>query len=321
MEDSLLFFQEEGQSKEKIYKILFTGLDGAGKTSIILALQREYSKIALLEPTRGAQRSNFKFLGKEISEWDLGGQKSYRISYLKNPSKYFEDTEIAIYVIDILDPSRVLESLSYFYDVIEKFRELKIEPPIYVFFHKYDPKLIQNVKNEIDSEIQKLQEEIVETANYRMIRFYRTSIYDPFTIMSPMSKMLLELFPKSELLQRTIEEYAKKLDCEGLIIVDKNSIILGSCFKDDDSKKKLSGTIAYFLSLNDVFEEMELEKQEDQILLKKSGNHFIFKPVTIKETPLPYYMLGLKKHNQFDTDFLNQDFNAFVSIFKDIVKS
>ena len=321
MEDSLLFFQEEGQSKEKIYKILFTGLDGAGKTSIILALQREYSKIALLEPTRGAQRTNFKFLGKDITEWDLGGQKSYRISYLKNPSKYFEDTEIAIYVIDILDPSRVLESLSYFYDVIEKFRELKIEPPIYVFFHKYDPKLIQNVKNEIDSEIQKLQEEIVETANYRMIRFYRTSIYDPFTIMSPMSKMLLELFPKSELLQRTIEEYAKKLDCEGLIIVDKNSIILGSCFKDDDSKKKLSGTIAYFLSLNDIFEEMELEKQEDQILLKKSGNHFIFKPVTIKETPLPYYMLGLKKHNQFDTDFLNQDFNAFVSIFKDIVKS
>ena len=110
MEDSLLFFPEDGQSKEGVYKILFTGLDGAGKTSIILTLQREYSKIALLEPTRGAQRNNFKFLGKEISEWDLGGQKSYRISYLKNPSKYFEDTEIAIYVIDILDTSRVLES-------------------------------------------------------------------------------------------------------------------------------------------------------------------------------------------------------------------
>jgi len=321
LEDSLLFFPEEGQSKEKIYKILFTGLDAAGKTSIILALQREFSKIALLEPTRGAQRSNFKFLGKEISEWDLGGQKSYRISYLKNPSKYFEDTEIAVYVIDILDPSRVLESLSYFYDVIEKFRELKIEPPIYVFFHKYDPKLIQNVKNEIDTEIQKLQKEIVETAKYRMIKFYRTSIYDPFTIMSAMSKMFLELYPKSELIQKTIEEYAKKLDCEGLIIVDKNSIILGSCFQDEDSKKKLNGTIAYFLSLNDVFEEMELEKQEDQILLKKSGNYFIFKPVTINETTLPYYLLGLKKHKPFDTQFLNEDYNTFVSVFKEIIRN
>ena len=313
MEDSLLFFPEEEQSKEKIYKILFTGLDGAGKTSIILALKREFSKIALLEPTRGARRNNFKFLGREISEWDLGGQKSYRISYLKNPSKYFEDTEIAIYVIDILDKSRALESLSYFYDVIEKFRELKIQPPIYILFHKYDPKLIHSVKNEIETEIQKLQKEIVETANYRMLKFYRTSIYDPFTIMSAMSKMLLELFPKSELIQRTIEEYAKKLDCEGLIIVDKNSIILGSCFKDEDSKNKLSGTIAYFLSLNDVFEEMELEKQ--------SGNYFIFKPVTIKETTLPYYLLGLKKHAPFDAEFLNEDFSAFVNVFKEIVKN
>ncbi len=284
LEDSLLFFQEEEKSKEKTYKILFTGLDAAGKTSIILALQREFSKIALLEPTRGALRNNFKFLGREISEWDLGGQKSYRISYLKNPSKYFEDTEIAIYVIDILDNSRVLESLSYFYDVIEKFKELKIAPPINIFFHKYDPKIIKNVKNEIENEIQKLQKEIVETANYRMIKFYRTSIYDPFSIMSAMSKILLELFPKSELIQKTIEEYARKLDCDGIIIVDINSIILGSCFKDDDSKKKLSSTIAYFLSLNDVFEDMGLEKQEDQIILKKSGNYFVFKPVIIKET-------------------------------------
>ncbi len=321
LEDSFLFYPEESQSREEISKILFTGLDGSGKTSVILTLQREYSKIALLEPTRGAQRSKFKLLGREISEWDLGGQKSYRIAYLKNPSKYFEDTEIAIYVIDILDTSRVLESLSYLYDVIEKFRELKIQPPIYIFFHKYDPKLIRSVKNEIEIEIQKLQKEIVETANYRMIKFYRTSIYDPFTIISAMSKMLLELFPKSELIQRTIEEYAKKLECEGLIIIDKNSIILGSCFKDEDSKKKLSGTIAYFLSLNDVFEEMELEKQEDHILLKKSDNHFIFKPVTMKETNLPYYMLGLKKHNPFDIQFLNKEFNAFVNIFKDIIRN
>ena len=70
-------------------KILFTGLDDAGKTSIILALQREFSKIAVIKPSRGAQRRIFEFLGKEISEWDLGGQISYRISYLKNPSKFF----------------------------------------------------------------------------------------------------------------------------------------------------------------------------------------------------------------------------------------
>jgi len=321
LEDSILFFHEEEQPKEKTYKILFTGLDGAGKTSIILALQREFSKIAIIEPTRGANRTTFKLLGREVSEWDLGGQKSYLISYLKNPGKYFDDTEIAIYVIDILDASRIIESLSYLYDVVEKFEELKIEPPINIFFHKCDPKLIHNVEKEIEKQINELKKEIIETANYEKIYFFCTSIYEPYTIISSMSQILLELYPKSQLIQKTIEEFAKKLDCEGLIIIDKNSIILGSCFKDDESKKLLSSTIAYFLTLNDIFLEMEIEQQEDQIIVRKSEKYFLFKPILLKEIDLPYYMLVLKKHNPFDIYFINKDFTAFVNIFRDIIKS
>ena len=321
MEDSLLFYEKEGDSKEKTYKILFTGLDGAGKTSIIFALKREFSKIALIEPTRGALRSSFKLLGREITDWDLGGQKRYLISYLKNPNKYFDETELAIYVIDILDASRIKESLSYFYDVVDKFKELKIEPPINIFFHKYDPKLIHSVEAQIQSEMLALKKEITETVNYEKIQFFTTSIYNPYTIMSAMSKMLLDLFPKAELLQKTIEEFARKLDCEGLIIVDKNSIILGSCFKDDESKKLLSSTIAYFLTLNDVFEEMGIEQQEDQIVVKKMGKYFLFKPITLRKTTLPYYMLVLKSHHPFWIYFINKDFKVFVNMFNEIVKS
>jgi len=321
LEDSLLFYEKEGDSKEKTYKILFTGLDGAGKTSIIFALKREFSKIALIEPTRGALRSSFKLLGREITDWDLGGQKRYLISYLKNPNKYFDETEIAIYVIDILDASRIKESLSYFYDVVDKFKELKIEPPINIFFHKYDPKLIHSVEAQIQSEMLALKKEITETVNYEKIQFFTTSIYNPYSIMNAMSKMLLDLFPKSELLQKTIEEYARKLDCEGLIIVDKNSIILGSCFKDDESKKLLSSTIAYFLTLNDVFEEMGIEQQEDQIVVKKMGKYFLFKPVTLRKTTFPYYMLVLKSHHPFWIYFINKDFKAFANMFNDIIKS
>ena len=120
-------------------KILFTGLDNAGKTSIIYGIQREFSKIALLKPTRGAQRRIFEFMGREIAEWDLGGQVSYRISYLKNPNKYFDGTEICIFVLDVQNKSRVAEAISYFQDVIHQFNQLEIEPLVYVFFHKYDP--------------------------------------------------------------------------------------------------------------------------------------------------------------------------------------
>jgi len=149
LEDSLIFHEKEQESIEKAYKILFIGLDGAGKTSIISALHREFSQIALIEPTRGAQRSSFKLLGRQISEWDLGGQKKYLISYLNNPNKYFDGTEVAIHVIDILDGPRIKESLSYLYDVVDKFKEMKIEPQIVILFHKFDPKLIHSVEKQI----------------------------------------------------------------------------------------------------------------------------------------------------------------------------
>lgn len=321
MDDSLIFNEKEEEPKEKTYKILFTGLDGAGKTSIILALQREFSKIALIEPTRGAQRTSFKLLGKQITEWDLGGQKSYLVSYLENPSKYFDDTEIAIYVIDILDASRFKESLSYLYDVVDKFKELNIEPYINIFFHKYDPKLIHNVEKQIKSEILALNKDIVKRVNYEKLQFFTTSIYNPYTIMNAMSKILLNLYPKSELLQKTIEKFAKKLDCEGLLITDKNSIILGSCFKDNESKKLLSSTIAYFLTLNDVFEDMGMDQQEDQIVVKKMGKYFLFKPVTLKEKALPYYMLVLKSHDPMGIYYINKDFDAFAHMFNNLIKS
>ncbi|MHA2018356.1 MAG: ADP-ribosylation factor-like protein, partial [Promethearchaeota archaeon] len=39
-------------SRETTEKILFTGLDNSGKTSIIKVLQKEISQIAMLKPTR-----------------------------------------------------------------------------------------------------------------------------------------------------------------------------------------------------------------------------------------------------------------------------
>ncbi|MHA1856854.1 MAG: ADP-ribosylation factor-like protein, partial [Promethearchaeota archaeon] len=88
-------------SRETTEKILFTGLDNSGKTSIIKVLQKEISQIAMLKPTRQAQRKIFEYLGKDISEWDLGGQKRYRISYLREPTKYFDRSNVCIYVIDV----------------------------------------------------------------------------------------------------------------------------------------------------------------------------------------------------------------------------
>ncbi len=308
--------------EEKIIskKILFTGLDDAGKTSIILALQREFSKVANIQPTRGAQRRIFQFLGKEISEWDLGGQTTYRISYLKNPDKFFEGTEIAIYVVDIQNRERLAESLSYLNDVIVEFKKLQINPPINIFFHKYDPTLIKATKDELETLILNLKKKINNIINYNKLYFFETSVYSLPSIMNAMSEILLELYPKSRLLKKTIEEFAIKLNCQGIVVIDKNSLIIGSFFKDHETGEILTRSMPYFLTLNDSFQlEGVSQKNQDQMVVHRFGKYFLFKEILLKESGVPYYILIVKGDNPWDLYFSSKDFRAFIQMLRDII--
>lgn len=301
-------------------KILFTGLDSAGKTSIILSLKREFSKIAILSPTRGAQRRVFEFLGKNISEWDLGGQKTYRIAYLKNPSKYFENTEIAIYVIDIQDKKRIPEALDYLKDVIAKFEELETEPPIYIFFHKFDPVLERSAYNEYSDLTINLKEDIKEIANYKRLYFYNTSIYDLPSLIKAMSEILLTLYPKSELIDKTIEGFSQKVGSEGVVVIDDNSLLIGSYFKNDEIKEILNSSTPYFLTLNDSFKAAESKggvrrDPENNVLVQRYNKYFIFKQISLKKDVPPYYLLLVKD----DPTYNKEDIESFSNLLKQIL--
>jgi len=63
-------------------KIILSGLDNVGKTSFILSVDRKFSKLIGLKPTRGADVSSIEALGTNIFLWDLGGQKRYQEGYL-----------------------------------------------------------------------------------------------------------------------------------------------------------------------------------------------------------------------------------------------
>lgn len=312
-----MYLKKEEPQKPEPSKLLFTGLDDAGKTSIILSLQREFSKIAVLSPTRGAQRRVFDFLGKEISEWDLGGQISYRISYLKNPGKFFEGTEIAIYVIDVQNKPRIPEAISYFKDVIKQFYELEIEPPIYVFLHKYDPALRRGARNEMENLIIDLKEKVKSATDYKEIYFYETSIYDFGTIIKAMSEILLSLYPKSELIEKTIIEFAKKIDSEGVVVIDDNSLVIGAYYKNEETKHLLTASTPYFLTLSDSLQYTGVQENryEDRMLLQRFGKNFIFKQITLKKESTPYYLLLLKD----DPVFQKEDFETFANIIKEII--
>jgi len=304
------------QDRPDANKILFTGLDYSGKTSIITALQREFSKIALLKPTKSAQRRIFEFLGRDIAEWDLGGQKSYRIAYLKNPSKYFDNTDVAIYTIDIQDTERFPEAISYFNDVMVQFTKLMINPPICIFFHKQDPALLRSASNEINERITNLKEKIRKAALYDKIYFYNTSIYDFSSIIKAMSEILLALYPKSELIEKTIQEFSKKVNSDGVVALDDNSLVIGSYYKNEEVKNMLNASMPYFLTLNDSLQQNKTSQDPDnQMIVQRFGKFFIFKQITLKEGAPPYYLLLLKNVPHFN----NEDFYSLANLMKEIL--
>ncbi|MFX0141895.1 MAG: hypothetical protein ACFFDN_50125, partial [Candidatus Hodarchaeota archaeon] len=165
-----------------------------------------------------------------------------------------------------------------------------------------------------------LKKKIKEDIKYDDMHFFQTSIYDLFTIIKAMSEILLELYPKAELLEKTIEEFAIKLNCEGLMIIDDNSLIIGSYFKDDTSKNLLNETVGYFLTLNDSFLKMGLGQDDDQMLIHKLGKYFLFKQIKLSEASLPYYILMVKDSNPFDLYFIRKEHLTFINVLQEIVR-
>ena len=87
-------------------KIVFAGLDNAGKTSFLIALRQKYNfheRVKKLKPTIKIDYSSFNFLNRHtINFWDMGGQAKYRKIYVNNPI-YFTSTDYLYFLIDVQD--------------------------------------------------------------------------------------------------------------------------------------------------------------------------------------------------------------------------
>ncbi|MFX0141956.1 MAG: ADP-ribosylation factor-like protein [Candidatus Hodarchaeota archaeon] len=172
-------------------KIIFMGLDNAGKTSILRILKRELTPEATkdLKPTTGVNTEELVINNEKIIVWDFGGQTSFREEYFQRKDYYFSYVDTVIYVIDIQDPDRHEESIKYFLDIISVIKLQKLVPKFIVFLHKSDPEL-QNSK--IYEELyQDLSEKIKKI--FKPLKFsseiFKTSIYSEAQLNQIMKKL------------------------------------------------------------------------------------------------------------------------------------
>ena len=98
---TLLQAIRKAKMKEREMRILFLGLDNAGKTTIVRKFAGE--DVSTIQPTLGFNIKTLIHRDYRLNTWDIGGQKTIR-SYWRN---YFESTDGIIWVVDSTNIDRM----------------------------------------------------------------------------------------------------------------------------------------------------------------------------------------------------------------------
>jgi small GTP-binding protein len=218
---------------EDLIKIIIAGLDNAGKTSIITALNKKYDfhkDIISLTPTIKVEYHAMTFLNKKTIFWDMGGQEKYRKQYREKQDLYFAGTDLILYIIDIQDEKRFDTSLEYLDMILETFKTNEMDVPLIVSFHKFDPDIRNN--DQVVDNINYLREIILKRYPSFKILFQQTSIYDIISIIQLISYGLSVFDEKFFDLSDLLENYLEEFNSKALIVFDKNGIIISEFYND-----------------------------------------------------------------------------------------
>ena len=241
-------------------KVILSGLDNAGKTSILTALDKKYDfqkKILKLKPTVRVNYHQTKFLGKNIYFWDMGGQEKYRELYESKLDVYFDKASLFIYIIDIQDFARYESSIEYLTKLLSYIEENELDVPLIVAFHKFDPELRDDTA--IIKNVQELSDKIIKLKQLKML-FLQTSIYDIYSILHLVSSAL-SIFNDNHLkLKELCENYLNDFGGKSIILFDQNGFIISEYYTES-----LDYNI-YLELLNSITEQIILLKkiQEEQ---------------------------------------------------------
>ena len=282
-------------SQTRQIKILFAGLDRSGKSSFVLGIEKKYSEIIKVLPTKGVSREISELFGAQLIRWELGGQKSYRDQYLKESEVYLYNVDLLFFLIDVQDLKRREEGLKYFKRLIESLENIDDYPPIVLCFHKTDPdiKNDKRIRENIEFIIMSIQE---FTQNY-YIKIFETSIFDHWSLVSAFSYGISRLSPNREIFRKQLEWFANKTDSEAILLLNEKAIILSNFSRDDVSGKVFEISAPHFQTLYKTFKEFKILKKD---FLVSSGisqtKKILFKKLNIEKFNL-YLLLFISSED------------------------
>ena len=101
----------------EIYKIIFLGLDFAGKTSILKILEGSYSGLDKIKPTLGPKRTAYDILGFKIMNWDLINEASQIIKKGMEKTEFSKINirDLSEFYTEVFDYLKKLKDYDYIY--------------------------------------------------------------------------------------------------------------------------------------------------------------------------------------------------------------
>lgn len=208
-------------------KIIFAGLDSAGKTSFLNTLEEKYSTLTKMKPTLGPDRREFSIFGFTVSNWDLGGQKVYRSTYLQPDQKerYFSSINTLFYIFDLQDEGRDDEAFEYLKAIIDTLKELEEKPNIVICWHKCDKDI--EIKPETATRIQMLEDRLAKVVVPFKVKTFKTTIFDKWTLLKAFSQGLINVSPKAVIIESQLKDFARKTFSSAVMLLDSNHLTIG----------------------------------------------------------------------------------------------
>ncbi|MBS7249126.1 MAG: 50S ribosome-binding GTPase [Candidatus Freyarchaeota archaeon] len=234
----ILVAVSEGNFKDR-KKIVFAGLDNAGKTAIIHTLTKcePTAKNQILTetgPTEGARREEAALFGWMQAELhDLGGKEQHRTKYLEGDREIFGQTDLLIFVIDLQDYERYNEALGYLESILGIYNKAGEAPYTTVFLHKSDAEGF--VSQEVGERIDQLKRDIVKLFRKHHINRYHidnTSIFRSDKLFLSFSSALRKGINIVPVIEEILKDYGELLGSTHLMLFDNRALLIADYSSD-----------------------------------------------------------------------------------------
>lgn len=313
---------------QRMLKIVFAGLDNSGKTSFLLTLDRQFSKLMNIKPTSGANIQSIQILGATIVIWDLGGQEIYTKNYLAKPEIYLFESDLIFYFIDVKDRERFEESFNYLKEILTIIKEnLKRKISIVYIFSKGDMDILESP--EIQKNIQYLQERLRTIHDTNDIEMYITSIFEFTTVLRAFSAGISGLSPNRNLLEYNLKQFSQEngiyisllLSSNGLILGDYYSNALHPLLTEQDRKREIQDafeiTAPQFAMLFKIFSKFKA-LNKNQTIFSLSNSYILIKGFTFsdKQAFILFLIDNMEKKNE-----INEILPEFLGKIKDLLSN